>query len=64
MSKDIDAWLALRKQQLKHAQVNVEYARAAMVKAGRTASSTRSFAVGDQVKVSTRVLPQRVTSTQ
>jgi hypothetical protein len=35
-----------------------------MVKAGQTASSTRSLAVGAQVKVSTRVLPLRVTSTQ
>jgi hypothetical protein len=35
-----------------------------MVKAGETASSTRSFAVDDQVEVSTRVLPLRVTSNQ
>jgi hypothetical protein len=64
IAKNVDAWLQQRKAELQKAQVHLEYARAAMIKARISAASSRTYAVGDQVKVSTRVLPLRVASTQ
>lgn len=64
ISKNVDAWLELRKEHLKHANINLEYARTAMMKARKSAASTPAFKVGDKVKVSVAALPLRCPSTQ
>jgi hypothetical protein len=63
IAKNVDAWLQ-RNAELQKAQVHLEYARAAMIKARKSAASPRTYAVGDQVKISTRVLPLRAACTQ
>jgi hypothetical protein len=63
ISKNVDAWLELRKERLKHAKSNLEYARTAMMKARKSAASIPAFEVGDKVKVSVDVLPLRCPST-
>jgi hypothetical protein len=63
ISKNVDAWLELRKEHLKHAKIKLEYARNAMMKARKSAASTPAFKVGDKVKVSIAVLPLRCPST-
>lgn len=62
--ENVDAWLKLRSEQLKQDNINLEHARTAMMKARKAAASTVTYAVGDQIKVSQRVLPLRVPSTQ
>ena len=60
ISRNVEGWLELRKKQLKRANINLGYARTAMLKAPRAAE----FAVGDMVIVSERVLPLRAASAQ
>jgi hypothetical protein len=60
---DVEEWLRTRSDQLRAAQVKLEHARAAMIKA-RHSEYMPSYQPGDLVKVSTRVLPLRCSSTQ
>jgi transposase InsO family protein len=62
--KDVDLWLRSRRRAFEKAQVSLEAARAAMIRAQKHADNYHTYEVGDQVKVSTRVLPLRATSTQ
>lgn len=64
IAKNVDSWLQLRKEHLKHANIKLEYARTAMMKARKAVAVTPAFAVGDQVKVSEEALPLRCPSTQ
>ena len=64
ISRNVEGWLELRKEQLKRANINLEYARTAMLKALRVAAQNPAFAGGDMVIVSERVLPLRAASTQ
>jgi hypothetical protein len=61
---DIDRWLIERAEDLKKAQVSLEYARAAMVRAHKKGVKSYTYKAGDQVKVTTEHLPVRGTSTQ
>ena len=64
ISRNVDGWLQLRKEELQRANINLEYARAAMMKARKSAAKKPAFKVGDKVIVSERVLPLRAAFTQ
>jgi hypothetical protein len=53
---DIDTWLAIRAKDLKRANMSLDAAREAMVRAHKESPKPYSYAVGDLVKISTRVL--------
>lgn len=59
---DVDEWLQKRAEQFKRAKLSLEYARQAMIRAQKHAHS-KEYVVGDQVKVSTSVLPVKAAST-
>ena len=61
---DTDAWLSQPARTLKQANVSLADARAAMIRAHKMSGKQHQHSTGDLVKVSTRVLPLRVTSTQ
>jgi hypothetical protein len=61
---DIDKWLEDRSQQLQLAQLSMEHAREAMIAARKASARAHLYVSGDLVKVSTRVLPLRTSSTQ
>lgn len=61
---DVEQWLQDRKHELQQAQLSLEAAREAMLRAHRTIGTPHVYRSGDFVKVSTRVLPMRSTSTQ
>ena len=63
---DIDAWLAIRAKDLKRANISLDAARDAMVRAHKASPKPHSYAPGDLVKISTRVLKikSHVPSTQ
>ena len=63
ISRNVDGWLELRRQQLQRANVHLEYARAAMLKARKAVAKKPAFQIGDKVIVSERVLPLRAAST-
>jgi hypothetical protein len=60
---DVEVWLKKRADQFCTAQIRLENARAAMIRARRF-EFVPEYQVGDLVKVSTRVLPLRCSSTQ
>ena len=55
--KDIDVWLHDRAKTLRKAQISLEAAREAMIRAQKVSDKSHVYGVGDLVKVSTRVLP-------
>jgi hypothetical protein len=61
--RDIEQWLRDRKSELKQAQVSMEVARQAMIRARKAALYPTEYKVGDKVKVSTDALPVRCPST-
>jgi hypothetical protein len=61
---DIERWLHCRKRELHQAHVTMEHARQAMIRAQKASAKAHVYHVDDLVKVSTRVLPLRCTSTQ
>ena len=61
---EIEQWLSQRQNDLRRAGLSLENARAAMIRAYKPAPNPHEYAIGDLVKVSTRVLPIRITSTQ
>jgi hypothetical protein len=63
-NKDVDLWLRSSKRAFEKAQVSLEAARAAMIRAQKATGKHHTYEVGDLVKVSTRVLPLRAPSTQ
>jgi hypothetical protein len=52
ISRNVEAWLELRREQHKRANINLEYARAAMIAARKSAAKKPAFAVGDMATVS------------
>ena len=63
-NKDVDLWLRSRKRDFEKASHSLEAARAAMIRAQTASEKHHTYQEGDLVKVSTRVLPLRSTSTQ
>ena len=61
---EIEVWLSQRQNDLRKAGVSLEAARAAMIRASKPSSNPHEYCVGDLVKVSTRVLPVRCSTTQ
>ena len=61
---EVEQWLRDRRSELARAQVSMEAARQAMIRAHRASCNAHVYHPGDLVKVSTRVLPVRCTSTQ
>jgi hypothetical protein len=61
---DIDKLLEDRSKQLQLAQLSMEHAREAMIAARKASAGGHLYVSGDLVKVSTRVLPLRTSSTQ
>jgi hypothetical protein len=61
---DIQRWLHCRKRELHQAHVTMEHARQAMIRAQKASAKAHVYHEGDLVKVSTRILPLRCTSTQ
>jgi hypothetical protein len=63
---DIDTWLTIRAKDLKRANISLDAAREAMVRAHKSSPKPYSYAVGDLVKISTRVLKTKahIASTQ
>jgi transposase InsO family protein len=61
---DIDAWLRSRAQALRKAQVSLEHARDAMIRAHNASDKPHVYKVGDLVKISTNALPLRVDASQ
>jgi transposase InsO family protein len=61
--RDIEQWLRDRKSEFKQAQLSMEAARNAMIRAHKAASFPTEYKVGDKVKVSTDALPVRCPST-
>jgi hypothetical protein len=59
--KDIDVWLHTRASALRKAQISLESAREAMIRAHKASDKPHVYAAGDLVKISTRVLPLRIT---
>jgi hypothetical protein len=62
--RDIDVWLHTRAKTLRKAQVSLESARQAMIRAQKSYGTPHVYAVDDLVKISTRALPLRLESTQ
>jgi hypothetical protein len=62
--KDVDIWLQNRSKALRKAQISLESGRQAMIRAQNASDKAHVYAVGDLVKVSTKVLPLRLSSTQ
>jgi hypothetical protein len=61
---DIDAWLRSRAQALRIAQVSLENARDAMIRAHEASDKPHVYKVGDLVKISTNALPLHVEASQ
>jgi hypothetical protein len=61
--RDIEQWLRDRKSELKKAQLSMEAARQAMIRARKAAPYPTVYKKGDKVKVSTSSLPVRCAST-
>jgi hypothetical protein len=60
---DIERWLHCRKREPHQAHVPMEHARQATIRAQKASAKAHVYHVDDLVKVSTRVLPLRCTST-
>ena len=60
----VEQWLQNRKEDLKKAGVSLEHACTVMIDAHKAAPNAQQYASGNLVKVSTRVLPMRSSSTQ
>jgi hypothetical protein len=61
---DVDAWLEERATQMRSAQLSLERMRQAMITARNSSARAHVYHPDDLVKVSTRVLPLRGSSTQ
>ena len=61
---EVEEWLLQRRFELRKAGLSLEAARAAMIRAYKPAANPHEYSVGDLVKVSTRMLPVRCSSTQ
>jgi hypothetical protein len=61
---DVAAWLRSRSNALRKAQVSLEYAREAMMRAQKASDHPHVYSAGDWVKISTRALPLHLTATQ
>jgi hypothetical protein len=61
--RDIEQWLRDRKSEFKQAQLSMEAARKAMIRAHKAASFPTEYKIGDQVKDSPDALPARCPST-
>ena len=61
---EVEEWLLQRHDELRKAGLSLEAARAAMIRAYKPVANPHEYSVGDLVKVSTRVLPVRCSSTQ
>ena len=61
---EVEEWLLQRQDELRKAGLSFEAARAALIRAYKPAADPHEYSVGDLVKVSTRVLPVRCSSTQ
>jgi transposase InsO family protein len=61
---DVDEWLRTRSHALRKAQVSIEYAREAMIRAQKASDKPHVYAVGDLVKISTNALPLHIESSQ
>jgi len=61
---DLDYWLGTRRKSLQKAQVSLQSTRDAMIRAHKASSKPYTYAAGNQVKISTRVLPLHRTDTQ
>jgi transposase InsO family protein len=61
---DIDAWLKSRAHALRKAQVSLEHAREAMIRAQKASDKPHVYKVGDLVKISTDALPLRIEASQ
>ena len=61
---EVEEWLLQRHDELWKAGLSIEGARAAMIRAYKPAANPHEYSLGDLVKVSTRVLIVRCSSTQ
>jgi hypothetical protein len=61
---DVDEWLRTRAHALRKAQVSLENAREAMIRAHQASDKPHVYAAGDLVKISTNALPLHLHSTQ
>jgi hypothetical protein len=61
---DVDVWFSSRVHALRKAQVSLEHAREAMIRAHKASSKPFKYAVGDLVKISTSALPLHRGETQ
>jgi hypothetical protein len=62
--RDVDVWLHKRSKALRKAAISLESARQAMIRAQNASDKAHVYAVDDLVKVSTKVLPLHLSSTQ
>jgi RNase H-like domain found in reverse transcriptase/Integrase zinc binding domain/Reverse transcriptase (RNA-dependent DNA polymerase)/Integrase core domain len=61
---DVDEWLRTRAHALRKAQVSLENAREAMIRAQKASDKAHVYKAGDLVKISTNALPLHLDSTQ
>ena len=59
----VEEWLLQRQDELRKAGLSLEAACGLMIRAYKPAANPHEYSVGDLVKVSTRVLPVRCSST-
>ena len=61
---DVDVWLRSPADALRRAQVSLEHAREAMIRAHKASDKPHVYAAGDVVKISTKALPLHLGPTQ
>jgi hypothetical protein len=61
---DIDTWLKTRVHVLRKAQVCIEAAEEAMIRAQKASEKPHTYCFGDLMKISTTALPLHLSSTQ
>jgi hypothetical protein len=60
----VDAWISARAHDLEKAQISLEYARSAMIRAHKKCAISHTYQVGDEVNISIQNVPLRAVSTQ
>ena len=60
----VEHWVNERREDLQQASVSFEHARQSMIIAHKAALTSHEYASGEFVKVSTRALPVRCSTTQ
>jgi hypothetical protein len=60
----VDSWLQTRQEQLRKAQISLEFAHSAILRAHENGTVSHTFSPGDQVKVTTEILSVKVAGSQ